>query len=87
MDTLISTFTKHNKGKNVVDCKVIGEYAQKMFCSSVGQSFSNFWKGCSGRVFKPEICVSARCGPYLSNYPSLYFHRLKSVTVILTDES
>ena len=45
MDTLIFTFTENIKGKNVVDCKVKGDYAQKMFCSSVGQSFSNLWKG------------------------------------------
>lgn len=45
MDTLIFTFTKHSKGRSIVDCKVTGEHAQKMFCSPVGQSFANLWKG------------------------------------------
>lgn len=55
MDSLIFTFTKHNKGKNIVDCKVTGDYAQKMFCSSVGQSFANMWKGKEEAVEGNEI--------------------------------
>jgi hypothetical protein len=46
-----------------------------------------FFRQTPKRFVKPKICVSARCGPYLFIHPSLYFHRLKSVTIILTDES